>query len=131
LHDKAGSFPSLVSRPSPITTLSSVSASWATETGLPWLLHLRRQLGDPVHFWPFDGWDIPAGLLAVLEVYPALWKHAFPKANRTPDQHDAHSAGAWLRRADLDGRLEGCLSPSLTPSDRPLAEVEGWILGVA
>jgi len=102
----------------------------STHAGLPWLLYLRRQLGDQVHFWPFDGWDIPAGRSAVVEVYPALWKHAFPKADRTPDQHDAYSAGAWLRQADLDGRLQGFLAPTLTPSERAVAEVEGWILGV-
>jgi hypothetical protein len=50
----------------------------STHAGLPWLLYLRRQLGDRVHFWPFDGWEIPAGRSALAEVYPALWKHAFP-----------------------------------------------------
>ena len=60
----------------------------------------------------------------------ALWKHAFPSEGRTPDQHDAYSAAAWLRQADLDGRLKGFLAPSLTPPERALANVEGWILRV-
>ena len=102
----------------------------STHAGLPWLLYLRRQLGDRVHFWPFDGWQIPAGHSAVVEVYPALWKHAFPKEERTPDQHDAYSVAAWLRQADLDGSLDRFLAPTLTPSERAEAEVEGWILGV-
>ena len=35
----------------------------STHAGLPWLLYLRRQLGDRVHFWPFDGWQIPTRAL--------------------------------------------------------------------
>ena len=102
----------------------------STHAGLPWLLYLRRQLGDRVHFWPFDSWQIPAGRSAVVEVYPALWKHAFPTEGRTPDQHDAYSVAAWLREADFDGRLHELLAPSLTPPERTVAEVEGWIFGV-
>jgi hypothetical protein len=63
----------------------------STHAGLPWLLYLRRQLGDRLHCWPFDGWQIPPGRSAVAEVYPALWKHAFPTEGCTPDQHDAYS----------------------------------------
>jgi hypothetical protein len=102
----------------------------STHAGLPWLLYLRRQLGDRVHFWPFDGWEIPAGRSALAEVYPALWKHAFPSEGRTPDQHDAYAVAAWLRRADLDGHLPAFLAPSLTPAERAVAKLEGWILGV-
>jgi hypothetical protein len=102
----------------------------STHAGLPWLLYLRRQLGDRLHCWPFDGWEIPAGRSAVVEVYPALWKHAFPTDGRTSDQHDAYCVAASLRQADLDGRLQGFLKPSLTPDERALAEIEGWILGV-
>jgi hypothetical protein len=106
------------------------SVAKSTHAGLPWLLYLRRKLGERVHFWPFDGWQIPVGRSAVAEVYPALWKHAFPAEGRTPDQHDAYAVAAWLRQADLDGRLQGFLTPALTPPERALAEVEGWILGV-
>jgi hypothetical protein len=102
----------------------------STHAGLPWLLYLRRQCGDRLHFWPFDGWRIPRGRSAVVEVYPAVWKHAFPTEGRTPDQHDAYSVAAWLRQADLDGRLQGFLTPSLTAIERTVAEVEGGILGV-
>jgi hypothetical protein len=66
----------------------------------------------------------------VAEVYPARWKHLFPPDGRTPDQHDAWSVAAWLRQADLDGRLQGALAPALTPPQRALADIEGWILGV-
>jgi hypothetical protein len=40
------------------------------------------------------------------------------------------SIAAWLRRADHDGGLAAFLKPVLTPSERTVAQVEGWILGV-
>lgn len=88
---------------------------WISHPGIPWLLYLRRQLKDRVHFWPFDGWQIPAGRSAVAEVYPALWKHAFAAEGRNADQHDAYSVAAWLCQADFDGQLAGYLNPSLSP----------------
>jgi hypothetical protein len=106
------------------------SVAKSTHAGIPWLRYLRRELGDRVHFWPFDGWQIPAGRSAVIEVYPALWKHAFPSDGRTADQHDAYTVSAWLHQADLTGQLEKFLNPALTPQERAVAEVEGWILGV-
>jgi hypothetical protein len=107
------------------------SVAKSTHAGIPWLLYMRRQLGERVHFWPFDGWQVPAGRSAVVEVYPALWKHAFAADGRTADQHDAYSAAAWLLQADLDNKLANYLNPDLTPSQRAVAQVEGWILGVA
>jgi hypothetical protein len=50
--------------------------------------------------------------------------------HRTGDQHDAYSAAAWMRQADLDGSLVGFFDPYLSPSERTVAQVEGWILGV-
>ena len=82
------------------------------------------------HFWPFDGWDIPAGRSAIAEVYPALWSCGFAKDDRTGDQHDAFSIAAWLSRADCDGRLADFLHPDLPTDERSVAQVEGWILGV-
>jgi len=38
---------------------------------------------------------------------------------------------SWLREADRSGQLARSLQPSLTPSERAVAGVEGWILGVA
>ena len=106
------------------------SVAKSAHAGIPWLRYLRQQLSKRIHFWPFDGWEIPAGRSAVVEVYPALWKHAFVAEGRTADQHDAYSVAAWLRQADFDGQLPRFLSPDLTPSQRTVAGVEGWILGV-
>jgi ABC-type molybdate transport system substrate-binding protein len=107
------------------------SVAKSTHAGIPWLRFIRRHLRDRVHFWPFDGWDIPAGRSAVAEVYPALWRRNFARADRTDDQHDAYCAAEWLRRANRDGSLARCLNPCLTPPERMLAQVEGWILGIA
>jgi hypothetical protein len=102
----------------------------STHAGIPWLRFIRQRLGPRVHFWPFDGWDIPAGRSAIAEVYPALWSRGFARAGRTGDQHDAFSIAAWLSRAARDGTLASFLNPDLTPPERAVAQVEGWILGV-
>jgi hypothetical protein len=102
----------------------------STHAGIPWLRYLRRQLGARVHFWPFDGWEIPPGRSVVAEVYPSLWRHAYAVEDRTADQHDAYVVATWLREADRGGRLTGMLMPALTPPQHTVAQAEGWILGV-
>lgn len=106
------------------------SVAKSTHAGIPWLRFIRQRLGARVHFWPFDGWDVPAGRSTVAEVYPALWSRGFATEGRTGDQHDAFSIAAWLSRADRDGSLAAFLKPDLSPPERTLAQVEGWILGV-
>jgi len=111
--------------------VSPVRASTATHAGIPWLRFLRQQAGDRTHFWPFDGWEVPAGKSVVAEVYPALWSKGLPREERTSDQHDAHSVAAWMHRADLDRSLLGFFDPCIPQQqDRGAAGVEGWILGV-
>ena len=106
------------------------SVAKSTHSGIPWLLHIRRQLAERVHFWPFDGWGVPEGRHVVGEVYPRLWSDRYPRGPRTPDQHDAYVVAATLAAADRDGALEAWFHPGLNDIDRRLAEVEGWILGV-
>ncbi len=107
------------------------SVAKSTHSGLPWLLYLRRALGDRLHFWPFEGWAIPGSRSAIAEVYPSLWKHAYPVEDRTADQHDAFAVASWLRDVDNSGQLARYLQPKLTASEQLVAGVEGWILGVA
>jgi hypothetical protein len=107
------------------------SVAKSTHAGIPWLRFIRQQLGPRVHFWPFDGWEIPAGKSAIAEVYPALWSHSFAREGRHGDQHDAYCVAAWLSRADRNGSLAAFLMLDLTPPERTVAQVEGWILGVA
>jgi len=106
------------------------SVAKSTHAGLPWLRYIRREGGKRVHLWPFDGWGIPAGRSVVAEVYPSLWSAGFPREGRASDQHDAYSIVGWMRRADLGGGLADFLSPDLTPQEREVAGIEGWILGV-
>jgi len=106
------------------------SVAKSTHSGLPWLRYIRLRTAGRVHFWPFDGWQIPHGRSAVVEVYPALWSRTFPQEGRDGHQHDAYSIAEWLRHADLDGSLPSYLNLQLEESDRKAAEIEGWILGV-
>jgi hypothetical protein len=102
----------------------------STHAGLPWLRFVRKRVGHRVHFWPFDGWEVPVGRSAVVEVYPRLWSGNFFRGERTGDQHDAYSVAATLRKSDVDGSLSALFAPTLTPDERTVASYEGWILGV-
>ena len=102
----------------------------STHAGIPWLHRIRQAVGKKVHFWPFDGWEIPAGKSALVEVYPSLWSKSTPREGRTPDQHDAYVAAAWLRQVDTDGSIGKFLKPDMLPGDYPVVQVEGRILGV-
>jgi hypothetical protein len=104
------------------------SVAKSTHSGLPWLRYIRMQTG--AHFWPFDGWQIPAGRSAVAEVYPALWSRTFPQQDRDGHQHDAYSIAAWMRRADQNGSMPLFVHVDLEAQERTVAEIEGWILGV-
>lgn len=105
------------------------SVAKASHAGLPWLRYLRQQAGEHIHFWPFDGWDIPANSSAVVEVYPPLWSKSYPRENRAPHQHAAYVIATWLRQVDMDGSLGVFLNPSMLPGEYPVARVEGWMLG--
>jgi hypothetical protein len=105
------------------------SVAKSTHAGLPWLRYIRLHV-PTVHFWPFDGWDVPPGRSVVAEVYPSLWRRGFAQENRNDDQHDAFSVAEWMRRSDLDGTLASFLAPALAPPEREAAHIEGWILGI-
>lgn len=106
------------------------SVAKSTHAGLPWLLWLRQASTARVHFWPFDGFDVPAGSSVLVEAYPALYKRRYPKQDRSADEHDAWSIAAWLRDADQRGILDRYFHPPLTLPEQKRARLEGWILGV-
>jgi hypothetical protein len=106
------------------------SVAKSTHSGLPWLLFIRRRAGERVHFWPFDGWEVPDKSSVVAEIYPRLWSRSFPSDGRTPDQHDAFSVAAWMQSTDRAGRLAEWFHPNLTSGERVQAKIEGWILGI-
>lgn len=106
------------------------SVAKSTHSGIPWLRFLRIRLGVRLHFWPFDGWTVPPGKSAIAEAYPSLWRSEFAGEGRTQDQQDAYAIAAWMGRTDREGRLTDFFQPSMTPPERTVARVEGWILGV-
>ncbi len=64
-----------------VPTAMPVCAGWeangpnvffSTHAGIPWLRWLRRETAGRVHFWPFDGFAVPAGRSVVAEVYPRV-----------------------------------------------------------
>lgn len=107
------------------------SVAKSTHAGLPWLRHLRQQLGARIHFWPFEGWTPPLGVSVIAEIYPSLWSNTFPRADRSLDQHDAYTVARWLKDADAANTLVAYFSPQLSPQEKRLAAIEGWILGIA
>ena len=102
----------------------------STFAGIPWLHFLREQAGDRLHFWPFDGLDIPLDRSVVLEVYPALCTGRYPRDGRTSHQHDAYSVATWLQDMDSREALGRYFHPPLTPQEELRAGLEGWIFGV-
>jgi len=103
----------------------------STHAGLPWLRAIRRVVSDRVHFWPFDGWDIPEDRSVLAEVDPSVIRNRYPREGRTVHQHDAFAVARWLFEADRKGLLSRYARPPLTDEERRIADVEGWILGVA
>lgn len=106
------------------------SVAKATHAGLPWLLHIRGEVGDFVHFWPFDGWQIPAGKSVIAEVYPSIFRNRYPREDRTVHQQDACAIARWLKETDECGFLGRYFEPPLTDDERKIADLEGWILGI-
>ena len=107
----------------------SGSVAKATHAGLPWLRFIRRRAGDRVHFWPFDGWKLPRGRSVIVEVDPALWSRRYPFEERSRHQQYAFAIAVWLSMADRRGTLAGPINPALTPAEREVASIDGWILG--
>ena len=107
----------------------------STHAGLPWLLYIRQALlnvGAAVHFWPFDGWDVPEGHSAVVEVYPALWNWRFggQVVVRNKHQRDAYSVAIWMWEQDQHDLLGQYFGFGMPQEDRLQAQTEGWIFGL-
>lgn len=105
------------------------SVAHSTFTGLPWLMHLKNALNDRLHVWPFDGLRPKDGQHVLVEAYPALYSHRYPKEDRTQDQHDAYSVARYLHDQDKAGQLCSLLAPPFSPDEAIFIDLEGWILG--
>ncbi len=108
------------------------SVAKSTHSGLPWLLHLGKELTGHLHFWPFDGWVPPEGMSVVAEVYPRLLNDGDPgdAEGRTPDQQDAYLVAQWMQEIDAYFELDEWFDVKLGAHEREIADLEGWILGV-
>jgi hypothetical protein len=106
------------------------SVAKSTHAGLPWLRRIRQEVGERLHFWPFDGWQVPPGKSVIAEVYPSIFRNRYPKEERTGDQQDAYCVARWLTESDQHGWLKRYFDPPLTDEERQIARLEGWILGI-
>ncbi len=106
------------------------SVAKSTHAGLPWLRHLRQQLGTQLHFWPFDGWQPPLGKSVIAEVYPSLCNQIYPNKGVSSHQHDAYCVARWMRQSEKEGTLSRYFQPELSASEIKQAAIEGWILGL-
>ena len=102
----------------------------STHAGLPFLWELRKALPKPkVHFWPFDGWEVPSGKSCLVEAYPNLYHKYYPReGSYTGDEWDAYVTAKRMRDADQKGNLKALLNPVLPDSVKAAAQYEGWIL---
>ena len=60
---------------------------------------------------------------------PALWRYLAPEGALTAGQKDAFVTASWLKAADDSGELGVMLQPVMSPPERLVCGVEGWILG--
>ncbi len=105
------------------------SVAKSTHAGLPFACRLRSAVSK-VHFWPYDGWEIPVGKSVLAEIYPSIFRNRFAREARTVDQQDAYSVCRWLFQMDQSKQLPVFFNPPLDPPTKAAAAKEGWILGV-
>jgi len=107
------------------------SVAKSSHSGIPWLRFLRHQsdLKNKLHFWPFDGFEIPPQKPVIAEMYPAIFKRRF-NSPYEKDEHDAFCIAKWLQTMDARGFLEQYFNPPLSVTEKRTAKLEGWILGV-
>lgn len=103
----------------------------SSHAGIPWLRFLRAELGEKLFFWPFDGWQPPAGVSVIAEAYPSVFRNRFDRDGRNVDEQDAYSVARWLEESARRGILARYFDPPLTLPERRVAALEGWILGIA
>jgi hypothetical protein len=105
---------------------------YSTHGGIPWLRWLRDNAGNRIHFWPFDGFDVPPERSVVAEVYPRIFRRRYEDETALrADKRDAWLICRWLSDRDEKELLEPYFKPPLDVAEQDKARVEGWILGVA
>lgn len=109
------------------------TVAYSTFAGIPWLCWIRKVAGGRIHFWPFDGWELPPEKSVLFEAYPALYKRRYvdERGDKREDSFDAYATARWVTDMERRGALGRYLEPPLTDAERERAMREGWILGVA
>jgi hypothetical protein len=103
----------------------------STFAGIPWLQYLRHRLGERIHWWPFDGWEIPQGKSVMVEAYATVCRVRCTVPPHLADhKRDAYAIAAWMQERDQLGLLQHYFTPPLSPDEGQLGSLEGWILGV-
>jgi len=116
-----------------VFNFQGITVAFSTHTGMPWLYELRKQFGDVLHFWPYDGLVSVEGKSVIAEVYPSLFYHrySYPAELEKRDARDAYATALWLQEQDANNKLDIYLGlPTLKQDDIQIALKEGWILGV-
>jgi len=115
-----------------LSRLEGTECLFSTHSGIPWLRWLRESTGNRVHFWPFDGFDVPAKRSVVAEVYPRTFRRRYEgETTLRADKRDAWLICRWLNDRDGKGLLKPYFKPPLDEAEQARARIEGWILGVA
>jgi len=102
----------------------------SSHAGIPWLKFIRNSLGNQMHFWPFDGFELKGKKSVIVEVYPAILRNRYERDVRNEHEHDAYSIARWLSERDSHGLLEHYFTPQLTAEEREMVQLEGWIFGI-
>ena len=104
----------------------------STHAGIPWQHKLRRctEMEGCLHWWPFDGFEVPEGKSVIAEVFPSLFRNRYERGDRTNDEQDAYATARWLQDMDERELLGEYFNPPLTDNELEIATREGWILGI-
>ena len=104
----------------------------SAHAGIPFLCNFRRdsRLQGKIHFWPFDGFEIPKDKPVVVETHTSMFMGPCLCGDRSLYEQEAYSAAKWLQELDRTDSLRQHLNPVLTAEQIKLAAREGWILGV-
>jgi hypothetical protein len=102
----------------------------SSHAGIPWLKFFRDSMGDRVHFWPFDDFEVVGAKSVIVEVYPAILRNRYERDGRNEHEHDAYSIARWLSERDSHGLLDQYFTPQLTDEERAVGQLEGWIFGI-
>ena len=115
----------------PVFGFQPHGVSWSTLAGLPWLSLLRRDHGNRIHFWPFDGWTPEDGKHCIVEIYPRLFQKLYTEqtGGMSKDERDAFCASQWMHDMQQHGLLVRYFDPPRTAHEDEVCRREGWILG--